>query len=76
VAVGESTGETYRLVGADSNPIILSPSGALTATFDANLLVIGSGSANRFMAHILQHITITPAGEITALVDVLSIECR
>lgn len=76
VAVGGSTGTTYRLVGGDSNPIILPPSGVLTATFEANLLVIGPGSTASFMAHILQQITITPAGDITALVDFLDIVCQ
>jgi len=76
VAVGESTGVTYRLVGADSNPIIFPPSGALTATFEAKLQAIGPGDAKSFMAHILQHITMTPAGSITALIDVVSIDCR
>lgn len=76
VALGESTGATYRVVGADSNPIVLAPSGGLTATFGAQLLVVGAGEARSFMAHILQHITITPDGAITALVDLISIECR
>ena len=76
VAVGGSTGATYRLVGGDSNPIILAPSGTLTATFAANLRVIGPGDAKSFMAHILQHIPVTPAGDVTARVDFLSIECR
>lgn len=76
VAVGASTGTTYRLVGGDVNPIVLSPSGTLTATFAANLLVIGSGGEKSFMAHILQHITISPAGDISALFEFLSIDCR
>lgn len=76
VAVGGSTGGTYHLVGGDSNPIIVPPSGGLTATFVANLLVIGPGQAGSFLAHILQHISVTPGGDVTALVDFLSIECR
>lgn len=75
VAVGGSTGATYHLVGGDSNPIVFAPSGGLTATFVANLRVISPGAAPNFTAHILQHITFTPAGSLTSLVDVLSIQC-
>lgn len=75
VAVGGSTGAAYHLVGGDSNPIVFSPSGGLTATFVANLSVISPGAAPNFTAHILQHISITPAGDLTSLVDVLSIQC-
>jgi hypothetical protein len=76
VAIGGTTGTEYRLAGGDSNPIILPPSGSLTATFVANLLVIGPGGAASFTAHILQHITITPNGDITALVDIFDATCR
>lgn len=76
VAVGASTGTRYRLVGADSNPIVLSPSGGLTATWHATLQVIGPGPVRSFRAHILQHVTLTPDGQLTALVDVMSIDCR
>jgi len=76
VATGASTGAAYRLAGGDSSPIILGPSGTLAATFAANLLVIGPGSAGSFTAHILQHITVTPAGEVTSFIDVFSIDCR
>ena len=76
VALGASTGATYRLAGADSNQVILAPSGTVTATFEANLLAIGPGSAKSFLGHVLQHVTVTPDGNITALVDVVSIDCR
>jgi hypothetical protein len=52
------------------------PSGSLSATFVANLLAIGPGGAASFTAHILQHITITPDGDITALVDIFDATCR
>lgn len=76
IAIGGTTGTEYRLAGGDSNPIILPPSGPLTATFVANLLVIGPGGAASFTAHIFQHITITPDGAITALVDIFDVTCR
>jgi len=75
VAVGATTGTVYRIVGADTNPIVLGP-GALAASYDANLLAIGPGAANSFMAHILQHITVTPNGDITSEIEVVSISCR
>jgi hypothetical protein len=76
IAIGATTGTVYRLGGGDSNPIIMPPSGLLTATFVANLPVIGPGGAANFTAHILQHITITPNGDITALVDIFDATCR
>ncbi len=76
VAIGATTGTVYRLAGGDANPVVLPPSGSLTATFVANLLVIGPGDAASFTAHILQHITMTPGGGITALVDILDATCR
>lgn len=76
VATGTSTGVTFRLVGGESNQVISIPAGTLAATFEANLIAIGPGSANSFLAHILQHITIAPDGKITALVDVFSADCR
>jgi hypothetical protein len=75
VAVGLTTGTVYRIVGADTTDIVFAP-GTLAASFDANLLAIGPGSANSFMAHILQHVTVTPNGEITSEIDVLDISCR
>ena len=75
VAVGSTTGTVYRIVGADTNDIVLGP-GALAASFEANLLAIGPGSANNFTAHILQHITITPDGEFTSEIEVFSVSCR
>jgi len=75
VAVGDVTSQPYRLVGSDNNSIVLAPSAGLTATLTGNLLAIGPGSAHDFRAHILQHITITSSGEITALIDVFDVEC-
>lgn len=76
VAIGASTGTIYRVVGGDSGPFVLAPSQGLTGTFAANLRVIGPGDADSFLAHILNRITVTPTGEVTAFIDVLSIECR
>jgi hypothetical protein len=76
IATGTSTGTTYRLVGGESNEIVSIPAGTLAATFMANLRAIGPGGASNFLAHILQHITITPDGRVTALVDVFGLECR
>jgi hypothetical protein len=76
VAVGDWTGTTYRLAGGDSNPIVMPPGGGLTATFAANLLVVGPGGAAKFVAHILQHITITPTGGISVVIDFIDIACR
>ena len=75
VAVGNVTGTTYRLVGGESNPITFTPNGGLSATFEATLAAIGPGSAGNFQAHILEHITITPNGDVTALIEIFSADC-
>jgi hypothetical protein len=75
-AIGASTGVTYRMVGGESNEIVTVPAGTLAATYESSLRAIGPGSANSFLAHILQHITITPDGNITALMDVFSVDCK
>jgi len=74
IAFGSTSGLTYRLVGGDTNEIVTAPGGTLTATFVANLHVVGPGSG--FNARIRQHITIAPDGTITALSDVFDVECR
>ena len=76
VAVGSSSGLTYRLVGGDTNEIVTAPGDTLTATFVANLHVLGSGQSRNFNARIRQHITIRPDGTITALSDVFDVECK
>lgn len=74
VAVGLTTGTVYRIVGADTTDIVFAP-GTLAASFEATLMAIGPGAANSFTAHILQHLTVTPNGEITSEIDVFSISC-
>lgn len=74
VAVGLTTGTVYRIVGADTTDIVFAP-GTLAASFEATLMAIGPGGANSFMAHILQHVTVTPTGEITSEIDVFDISC-
>ena len=76
VAIGASSGVTFRLVGGESNQVITVPAGTLAATFEASLRAIGPGSANSFLAHILEHITITPDGSITALIEIFDVTCR
>jgi len=74
-AVGLTTGTVYQVVGADTSDVVFGP-GALTASFEANLRVIGAGRANDFIGHILQHITISPAGAFVSEIDVFDITCR
>ncbi len=75
-ATGNSSGIVYRLVGADNTEAVTAPSGGVTVTFSANLIVIGPGASKNFTAHILQHITITPTGAITSFIDVFDVDCK
>jgi hypothetical protein len=75
VGVGSSSGTTYRLAASDLFSQIVAPSGAFTSSFVGNLHVIGPGQSPGFFGHILLHVTVTPAGDITAESELIDIRC-
>lgn len=68
-ALGEVTGRRYRIGASDQFIEFVAPSGGYTATFDANLNVIGPRV--RFAFPIMFHVTLTPGGELTADIEVI-----
>jgi hypothetical protein len=75
--VGLTTGDTYNATGVtqeqDSIPLI---NGAFEFTFVNNFKIIGQGPDNNLLVHQTVHVTITPDGVVTTVVDNLSVECR
>ena len=75
--VGLTTGDTYNATGVtqeqDSLPLI---NGAFEFTFVNNFKIIGQGPDNNLLVHQNVHVTITPNGVVTTVVDHQSIECR
>ena len=76
IALGASSGTTYRLGASDTLARFVAPSGTFVATFTANLHVIGPGGALGFYGRILGHVTVTPEGDITVDIEVFDIRCR
>jgi hypothetical protein len=71
VAVGTSSGTTYRFAASDVLARVIAPSGAFVTTFMANLWVIGDQGHPRFGGPILVHLTVTPSGDVTAAIEML-----
>ena len=75
VALGGLSGETYHFAASDTLAQVIAPSGTFVGTFVANLHVIGSDDSSGFFGHILLHVCVTPAGEVTADIEIIDSEC-
>ena len=73
---GTVTGTKYQATGGTQETIVTGGPLPLVRTFVNNFRIIGAGPDNDYLVHETLHITINPAGEITALIDNLSVECR
>jgi hypothetical protein len=75
--VGEITGDIYRATGVtqeqDSIPLV---NGAFEFTFINNFKIIGPGPDNNLLVHQTVHVTMNANGEITAVVDNISVDCQ
>ena len=76
VAVGASSGLTYRIAASDGLARVVAPSGTFVATFTANLNVVGPGGSSGFFGHIILHVSVTPDGDVTADIEIVDIDCR
>lgn len=72
---GQTTGDVYRATGftGDQANGIDVPS---EATIINNFRIIGPGKGNNFLVHETAHVTVNAQGEVTVLLDNLSIECK
>ena len=72
---GDTTGTTYRATGHIQAVYNAPPSGGYSYTFELTLNVVGQANAGHFTAHAVVHETVTPAGDLTADVEIFSIRC-
>jgi hypothetical protein len=68
---GQTSGAKYQGTGVTQQV-----SNTNDFTFVNNFLIIGQGTGNNFLVHQLAHFTTNPNGELTATVDLVSVECR
>ena len=75
--VGLVTGDTYNATGVtqeqDSIPLI---NNAFEFSFINNFRLIGPGPNNNLQVHQNVHVTITPNGDLTTVVDNTSVDCN
>ena len=72
---GETTGDVYRATGItrdEANGLDV----PFEATFVNNFRLIGPGKGNNFLVHETAHLTVNAQGEVTVLLENLSIECK
>lgn len=73
---GDTTGTAYNATGHIQVVDVLTPAGGETFTFELTLNVVGVANAGQFTAHALEHLTITPAGDLTSDVEIVGIRCK
>jgi hypothetical protein len=69
------SGATYRATGLTRETTVQVPSGGFTDTYINRFDIVGTAGAPTFYVKETFHITVTPTGEITAVVDNFSSEC-
>jgi hypothetical protein len=74
--VGLVTGDSYRATGVTQEHFNVNGPLPINDTFINNFRIIGQGPDNNLLVHQTVHITINANGELTALVDNTSVECR
>jgi hypothetical protein len=75
--VGQDTGDVYKATGVTQDQFSGSlVNGQFTETFINNFRIIGPGKDNNLLIHGTSHVTVNANGDVTVLVDLLSIECK
>ena len=74
--VGLTTGDIYRATGVTQEHVNFNANTGFTDTFINNFRIIGQGPDNNLLVHQTIHITVTPNGDVTSVVDNTSVECR
>ena len=70
-----SSGATYRGTGLTRDTTVFTPSGVNTSTFINRYHLVGTAGAPTYAVADTFHITVSPTGEVTALVSNSSVEC-
>ncbi|WP_276504654.1 hypothetical protein [Terrimonas pollutisoli] len=75
--VGDVSGDKYQATGVTQDLVRGSfVNGSFTYTAVNNFRIIGQGTGNNYLVHQLYHITITPNGIVSTVVDNTSIDCQ
>ncbi len=75
VGIGAATGTTYHATGHLESFAVTPSSEATILTFQVVLNVVAEGGDAHFTAHFLEHVTVTPEGELTAVIEFGGIRC-
>jgi hypothetical protein len=73
--VGDTTGTAYRATGHIQSVDVLTSGLGETFTFELTLNVVGTANAGHFTAHALEHLTFTPSGDLSSIVEIDAIRC-
>jgi hypothetical protein len=71
---GLTTGDTYHGTGVTQTEF--NATAGVEQTSINNFRIIGQGPDNNLLVHSTVHVTITPNGDVTSVVDNFSVECR
>ena len=71
---GLTTGDKYRGTGVTQTQF--NATAGFEQTDINNFRIIGQGPENNFLVHATFHVTVTPNGDVTTVVDNFSVECR
>jgi hypothetical protein len=71
-----SDGANYKGTGGTRETTIFTPSGGLVDTYVNRFHIVGTGQAPSYYVKETFHLTVTPAGAISAFFDHFSLDCR
>lgn len=75
--IGQTTGDTYNATGVTQEQDSLALVGGATEfSFINNFRLIGQGPDNNLQVHQNVHVTINANGDVTTVVDNLSVDCK
>ena len=72
--VGLTTGDKYQATGVTQDETNVAA--GQETTFINNFRLIGQGPGNNLLIHDVFHVTINANGDVTALHDIHSVECK
>ncbi len=71
-----ASGAVYKAVGGARAHFNLTAGGSLNDTYTNTFNLISQGDGDNFVEHVTFHVTITPDGVVTVVVDNFRAECR
>lgn len=71
---GLTTGDTYHGTGVTQSEF--DATAGVEQTSINNFRIIGQGPNNNLLVHSTSHVTVTPNGDVTTVVDNFSVECQ